>query len=354
MRLVAYSDNVEWGGADVSMSHLLARLPPDFEVTVLGVSEAIVKRIAAGRATAARRIVPRPRSGHDWSSLSAHVSELRQLAPDLVHVNLSSPWSCQYCIAAAGLLRRSRVVAVYQLVVPPVSKRQSWAKRLTSGAIDRHVGVGERVSRDVEAMVGLPAGSVQTIHNGVPDEPQPALPRPAPGTLIGAVGRIEHQKGFDILVRALTAIEDATLVLVGDGGERSRLQELARSAGVLERIVWLGWCEDPRAYLSTFDVFVLPSRFEGFPLALLEAMLAQSAVVAGDVGSVREAVLDGETGLLVPPEDADALATAIRRLLSDDALRRRLGENARRLVLSRFTAEHLTRAFESLYRDLLS
>ena len=104
---------------------------------------------------------------------------------------------------------------------------------------------------------------------------------------------------------------------------------------------------------SLFDVVALPSRFEGFPLALLEALLARSAVVASDVGSVAEAVRDGETGLLVRPEDPAGLAAAIRRLLADVELRRRLGENGRRLVLERFTADHMVYGFEALYRELL-
>jgi glycosyltransferase involved in cell wall biosynthesis len=195
---------------------------------------------------------------------------------------------------------------------------------------------------------------VYTIHNGVPHEPQPELPRPRLGPLIGAIGRMEHQKGFDTLIRALAAIDEAALVLLGDGSERSRLQGLARSLGLSERIVWLGWTQNPRGYLSSFDVFALPSRFEGFPLALLEAMLAGSAVVATDVGSVREAVQDGESGLLIPPDDPAALANAIQRLLGDGELRRKLGENGRGFVLSRFTADHMTSAFESLYRELLS
>jgi glycosyltransferase involved in cell wall biosynthesis len=123
--------------------------------------------------------------------------------------------------------------------------------------------------------------------------------------------------------------------------------------GVGDRVVWIGGSDDARGYLGSFDVFAFPSRFEGFPLAVLEALLARNAVVASDVGSTAEAVRDGETGLLVPPEDPTALADAIRKLLADEALRSRLGESGRALVLERFTAQHMTRAFESMYEELL-
>jgi glycosyltransferase involved in cell wall biosynthesis len=353
VRVVAYTDNIELGGADLSMAHLLARLDPEIDITVLGVAPGIVERLAAVRRTIATRVVPRPTSGHDWRSLAAHVRAVREIAPDIVHANLASPWSCQYCIAAAGLVRRPRVVAVYQLAVPPISERQRRAKRLTARAVDRHVGVGARTSREVEALVGLQRGSVFTIHNGVPDDQQPPLPRLRPGPLVGAIGRLEFQKGFDTLIRALADVEHATLVLVGDGSERRALEELSRIVGVADRIAWVGWSDDARSYLRTFDVFALPSRFEGFPLAVLEALLARSAVVAADVGSVAEVVRDGETGLLVPPDDPVALAAAIRRLLAGADLRRRLGEQGRRLVLDRFTADHMARSFRTLYDELL-
>ena len=352
MRLIAYTDNVDLGGGDLSMAHLLANLDPSVEVTVLGVAEAIVERVAARRPGSAIRVVPKPTSGHDWASLRAHLAAIREIGPDIVHANLASPWSCQYAIAAAGLLRGPRVVAVYQLPVPPISERQRRMKRLTARAVHRHVGVGERTSREVEALVGLPGGSVITIHNGVPDAPPPPDPRPQPAPVVGAVGRLERQKGFDILIRALEQVEGATLLVVGDGTERADLEELARGVGVADRVVWSGWRDDARDLFSSCDVLAFPSRFEGFPLAVLEALLARSAVVAADVGSVAEVVRDGETGLLVPPEDPGAVAEAIRRLLADEGLRRRLGEAGRRLVLERFTAAHMTRAFEALYREL--
>jgi glycosyltransferase involved in cell wall biosynthesis len=353
-RLVAYTDNVELGGADLSMSHVLARLDSSIEVTVLGVASSIVERVAAARPGTTTRVIRRPTSGHDWRSLAAHVSAIRELAPDIVHASLASPWSCQYAVAAAALTRHPRVVAVYQLSVPPISARQRRAKQLTAHGVDRHVGVGRRTSRQVEELVGLPHGTVRTIHNGVPDEQARPRPRPRSGPIIGAIGRLEYQKGFDILIRALAVIEGASLVLVGEGSERGPLERLAARVGVADRVVWEGWNDDARSYFGSFDLFALPSRFEGLPLAMLEALLARSAVVAAEVGDVAEAIRDGETGLLVPPEDPDALAGALRCLLEDEELRRRLGEQGRRLVLERFTAAHMTRAFESLYDELLS
>ena len=99
---------------------------------------------------------------------------------------------------------------------------------------------------------------------------------------------------------------------------------------------------------------MLPSRYEGLPLAVLDAMLAELPVVAADVGSVREAVEDGSTGLLVPPDDPHALAAALRRVLDDPQLGHALGRRARAVALERFTARAMARRYEALYEELLS
>jgi glycosyltransferase involved in cell wall biosynthesis len=354
MKLVTYTDTEELGGADLSLMHLLGSLEPDIEAAVVGVSRPIVDRIASARPGTRTLVVPRPNNDHDWRNLATHVRALRALRPDVLHVSLASPWSCQYAIAAAALVRRPRVVAVYQLPVPPVNARQRWTKRVTSRAVDCHVGVGVRTSRAVEELIGLRLGSVRTIHNGVPDVETDAAPRLTAGPIVGAVGRLAFQKGFDLLLRAMCEVENATLVLIGDGEDRLELQALARRLGVADRTIWAGWSDDVRSHVRSFDVFVLPSRFEGFPLAVLEALLAEKPVVATDVGSVGEAVIAGETGFLVPSDDVGALAVAIRQLLDDDELQRRMGACGRQLVLSRFTAAHMARSFSEVYGELLA
>ncbi|HEX5467796.1 MAG TPA: glycosyltransferase family 4 protein [Gaiellaceae bacterium] len=350
--MLAYTDTSQLGGADLALSYVLERLDPRFEVAVAGTDAAIVERVAAGRKGASATVVRPPTSGQDFRCLAAHLRTFRALEPDIVHVSLASPWSCQYALAAAGLLRRP-VVAVYQLPRPALGRGQRLARRLTSPAVTRHVGVGERTSREVEILLGLARGSVTTIHNGVPDESLDPPERPVPGPIVGSMGRLEPQKGFDVFLRALEDVPAVAAVLVGDGSRRRELNELSSRTGVADRVLWIDWSDERRSYLPWFDVYVLPSRFEGFPLALLEALLAERAVVAADVGSVREAVRDGETGLLVPPDDPAALAKAIARLLEDEDLRRRLGASGRRLVLDTFTADHMTRSFEHLYDEIL-
>ncbi len=112
------------------------------------------------------------------------------------------------------------------------------------------------------------------------------------------------------------------------------------------------WSDAARDLLGDMDVFVLPSRNEGFPLSIVEAMLAARPVVATDVGSVREAVLDGVSGFVVPPDDVDALRSALRRLLDDAELRVHMGEAGRARALDHFTDTAMARAFEQLYERI--
>jgi glycosyltransferase involved in cell wall biosynthesis len=350
LRVVAYTDTVEVGGAEHALRHLVAALDDAVEVTVVGVAEHVVARIAEGRPSLVVRR-PRPMLA-DARALREHVRALRTLAPQVVHANLISPFSCQYGIAAAlGVGIPS--VAVYQLPNAPANRRQRLLKKLTALRTTAHVAVGERTAREVEAIIGLRRGRVGTIHNGVPDVPLPQRRRRADGALrIGAVGRLAPQKGFDILLRALPLVPAAELVLVGGGEEHAGLHDLAKTIGVLDRVSFLGWVDEPRRLLPSFDVFVLPSRFEGFPLAVLEAQLARVPVIAADVGSVPEAVVDGQTGVLVPATDPAALATALKGLASDPERRRRLGDAGRALVLERYTAAHMARRFEQLYQQV--
>ncbi len=121
-----------------------------------------------------------------------------------------------------------------------------------------------------------------------------------------------------------------------------------------DRLTLAGWVDDPRAYLPEFDVIVLPSRSEGFPLTIIEAMLAARPVIATRVGSVAEAVIDGETGLLIDKDDVAGLAAALRCLRDDPALRDRLGRRGREVAAARFTVEHMAKSYESLWRQVVS
>jgi len=352
MQLAVYTDATSTGGAEMALGHLLAALDASIEVDVLGVDPLVLQTIASRRPSADVRVLSPVRNKSDLPNVAAHVRAITESRPSIVHVNLWSPWAGQYGILG-GLIARRPVVAVEQIVFGSPARLQRGLRRLLCSRLAAHVAVGDGTARQIEDLIGLPRGSVETIHNGVPDVPFRAVDRLRPGPIVGSVARLHEQKGLDVLVRALVLLPDVTVVLVGDGPERERLERLATELGVRDRLVITGWVENPRDYLPSFDVFCAPSRFEGFPLAVTEALLARRPVVGSSVESIPEAVEHGSTGLIVPPDQPEALAEAISSLLRDRDQREAMGDRARGRALDRFTSSSMASSFEALYHRIL-
>jgi glycosyltransferase involved in cell wall biosynthesis len=279
---------------------------------------------------------------------------MRNLRPDVCHVNLRTPYACQHGLLAAILTPRAHVVAVEHLPLRAGSRLLRWLKRRTSRRLAAHIAVSDSAARAVEEDAGLKTGSIAVIRNGVPAQPDDtARERLVSGSVIGSTGRLDRQKGFDLVIDALPLLPGVTAVLVGDGPERVALEHRAKEADVADRVILTGWTDRVASLLRGFDVFVLASRFEGLPLVILEAMEAGLPVVASSVGGVSEAVADGETGLIVPPEDSVSLAAGVRKLLADEELRRRLGRRGREVWAAEFDAARMAEEYERLYRGLV-
>ncbi len=185
-------------------------------------------------------------------------------------------------------------------------------------------------------------------------EPAAGRPPGLRGAVVGTVARLAVQKGLDVLIDAAPLVlarrPDARFVIVGDGELRAELEARAVAAGVADRVAFLGARDDIPEQLATLDVFVLPSRFEGLCLAVIEAQAAGVPVVATPVGGIRETVVPGETGLLVPVDDPGALAAAILTLLDDPALAAHLAGEAQRRAIARFAVEPMVERTVALYR----
>jgi GalNAc-alpha-(1->4)-GalNAc-alpha-(1->3)-diNAcBac-PP-undecaprenol alpha-1,4-N-acetyl-D-galactosaminyltransferase len=174
---------------------------------------------------------------------------------------------------------------------------------------------------------------------------------------IVALGRLEPEKGFDLLLRAFTqcaeAHQDWTLDIFGEGSERARLLALANELRVADRVRLPGAVKDPEKMLRQADFFVLSSRYEGFPMALLEAMACGLPVVSFDCHSgPREMIQNGVNGLLVPPNDVNALAKAMAHLMGNADERKRLGERAT-AVAEKFSLAKVTQMWRSLLEGVV-
>jgi glycosyltransferase involved in cell wall biosynthesis len=155
------------------------------------------------------------------------------------------------------------------------------------------------------------------------------------------------------LLEAAAMVPDALFVFAGDGPERDSLKELARTLGVEGRVRFLGHRKDVPQLLASCDLFVLPSLYEGLPLSVLEAMAAGTPVVATSIRGTDEAVIDGVTGRLVPPEDPVALASAIRTMLTERSLAARLAEAGKTRVREVFSADAMVRGVTQVYDELV-
>ena len=207
----------------------------------------------------------------------------------------------------------------------------------------------------------VPAHKIALIPNAL-TLPLPA-PRPSPPAATGrgrvvTVANLRPEKGYDVLIDAAPQIiarcPEATFRAVGSGPELARLMAAARERNVASSFTFCGHSDDIAGHLGTADVFVLPSRSEALPNALLEAMAAGLPTVASAVGGIPELIAHDATGLLVPPADPAALADAVCRLLLDETLARRLGEEARQSVWSRPSIDDMVAAFDRLYASQLA
>lgn len=209
-------------------------------------------------------------------------------------------------------------------------------------------------------MVVVPNGIPLVVHsdNGAGQSRLAELGVPDGVPVVGEIARLCDVKGQSELIAAVARLPEVHAVLVGEdleggGAFRVRLEREADQLGVRDRVIFAGY-QPADAVLPGFDVFVLPSWIEGMPITVLEAMAHAKPVVATPVGGTAEVVVDGETGLLVPPRDPERLAEAIRRLVADRDLARRLGEAGRARLEERFTAEAMARKVLAIYDEVVA
>jgi glycosyltransferase involved in cell wall biosynthesis len=199
-----------------------------------------------------------------------------------------------------------------------------------------------------------------TIPNSVAPAPEPLareqlereLGLTNGAALLVAIGRLVHQKNHELAITALANVPDAVLVVAGEGPLRPELERHARAGGVADRVILAGLRPDARAMVGAADVAVLPSRWEGLPLAGIEALAGGTPLVATRVRGVAEVFEDERDALLVPPDDPAALAAAVRRVLSDRELREQLRRGGL-ATAAHYTEEAMVQQYTDLYRSLV-
>jgi glycosyltransferase involved in cell wall biosynthesis len=238
------------------------------------------------------------------------------------------------------------------------------AYRLMSGVPDKVFAVSEQVRQYSIDVDGIESSRVQTIYNGLDIAEWNGAPKPAKSPrefVVATVGNVRRVKGHDVLIKAAALVvaqsPEVTFTIAGDVLEPAYFEELEgliRDLNLSNKVRFAGNIKDLRNYLAAADIFVLPSRSEGFSNAIVEAMAASLPVVATDVGGNAEAVEEGVSGLIVPSEDPEALAAAIIRLVSDPSKAQEMGAAGRRLATEKFTTDAMMHEITDTYAELLT
>jgi glycosyltransferase involved in cell wall biosynthesis len=277
---------------------------------------------------------------------------VRSLRADIVHTHLVH---ADVYGGVAARIRGLPLVSTKHNDDPFRTGAFRFVERGLARIADRIVTITDSLHRFTVDRVGIPAAKVETIHYGMDELPQawgenPPDDVPAGARVLLAVARLTPQKGIDLAVRALATLPDDTvLVVLGEGPERGGLETLARELGVGRRVFLPGRVPDVAAWLRRASLLVHPVRWEGFGLGVLEAMLAGLPVVATNVSSLPELVVDGETGLLVQPDDPSALALGIARALGEP----QLGDAGRERARLEFSVDRMTGLTAALYERLV-
>jgi glycosyltransferase involved in cell wall biosynthesis len=284
----------------------------------------------------------------------------RDIQPDVVHAHdpMAVALTAMALQMKPGLTRRPLVVASRR--VDFHLKRHAFSK-WKYRHVDVFIAASELIA-SILAADGIAADRIEIVHDGVDVEAierQPAVDAhgsfwlPAGAPIVGNVAALAAHKGQRHLVaaaaRVVRKVRDARVLIVGEGDLREPLERQIRDLGLERHVLLTGFRRDVLGLMKSFDVFAMSSVTEGLGSAILEAMACSRPVVATRAGGIPEAVVDGTTGLLVPPRDEAALADALIRVLKDEALRQRLGQAGRERVRAAFGVDGLVAGTARVY-----
>ena len=361
--------NLSVGGAEMHLLYLTEGLvrAGDFDVAVAYVRESPDE---------ARSLVPDfkklgvPLTDLEMTSLwdvraaGRFQTLLRRFRPHLVHTHLFR--ANVVGIPMAWLNRVPTVASVHNVERHFLRPTGRWLYRGLFGRTDRVIAISDAVKRAIANDIHVPPEKIERVYYGMPFE-RATTASPADlgrefgwesGPYIVTVGRLTEQKGHRYLIEAMAevcrSIPSARALIIGhDGGLRSDLEAMVRRLGLERNVTIAGYRDDIAELIAGADLFALPSLWEGFGLVLVEAMASGRAVVASAVDSIGEIVVDGETGLLVPPADPHALAGALLRALHDSEATRTMGEAGRERALTTFTVAEMVRRTQEVYAHVL-
>jgi len=352
------------GGAEKALARIVAHLNRDrYDALVACLHEPglVADEI---RAAGSRVVNLDMRSRTDLRVIYRLFKLLRQERVQIIHSYL---FHANLLARLVGKLARVPIIISSERTMEMEGRIRLLLNRLTSPLADRVIAVARRVRDFAVKSIGVPSEKLVVIYNSVEISEyqggvdvariREELEIDPAHTVVGTVSRLDEAKGIRYFLQAVPEVlirnSEVSFLIVGDGSQRRELERLARDLGIESRVIFAGYRPDVVKMLAIMDVFVLPSLYERFPNAVLEAMAIAKPVVATRVGGTPEAVEDGVTGLLVPPRDPKALAEAIIALLQDRERAEAMGRAGRERVERYFSAERMVQETEALYEELI-
>lgn len=369
-RVVYVVDNISFRGGERTFLQLVSGLPRSrFDVAVAcSPGGVFVERL---HDLGVPVIAAEMRQRRRLDTVLDLAREFRRRRPHIVHTQgRGDPFGR----LAARLARVPGLVSTTAAIAARYEVQERWRRmlyrgidRLTDPLVDRFIVVNRASVNALTNRHRIPASKIAVIPNGVEIERydpgrvargawRASHGVPDDALLIGGIGRLSWEKGFEDLMKALAALDDPDvyLVLAGEGPEWGDLRTLATGLEVAQRVIFAGFVEDVPGLLADLDLFVLSSLREGHPMVLLEAMAMGTPVVATDIAGVGDTITEGVDGRLVSAGDVPPLADAIRGLLRDPEAAARMGRNARKKIEREYTVERMVRRTAVLYDELLA
>lgn len=350
------------GGAQVVLKHLVENMDSS-EV------ESYVYPLRSGQVQIPIKgtVITRPYRNYDPRKFLTILRLCRDYNIDILAAHLSKPAIA--CLLASLFCRVRLIVYEHGPVLDKGLQYTLYraALKLLWRRADLFIAVSHNVANYLAHRIGIVPDRIKVIHNAVefgvfdPEQVSAKSAREQLGIsdskiVVGFVGRLNPMKGADLLIKATALLVEQSkrylLLLVGEGRERESLGKLVRELGVDDNVRFLGFCNNVPYVMASFDIGVVPSRFEPFGIACLELMRMRIPIVSSGAGGMAEYIIDGQTGLLSKENTPEEICRSITRLANDEQLRQRLIEGGSRLV-EEFTVEKYVEATRKIYHEVL-
>ncbi len=363
--------SLEPGGLERVVVDLVRHSQPRGVAATVACLERFGRLASEVEATGSQVVCLNKRPGRTPQIIDEAKQLLAQLQPDVIHTHqIGALWYLGQAAAPLG------IPVIHTEHSDHIAHSRSWLQKLkvwmmwrrAAPLADRFCSVSHDIDRTLRRFGAVPASKVQVVLNGIDlrafDGPalgaeiRAGLGIPAGSLVLGTVGRLVEVKRHDLLLRSFAALnaagrhESTWLLIVGDGPERKRLEVLATSLGVRQRTVFAGFQPEPARFYQAMDLFVLSSRHEGLPLALLEAWASGLAVVASAVGAIPQTVTHGVNGMLFEKGDETALTETLEGVLDSPSLLSQLGRRGRELVQRCYSLDRMAAEYAASYQQL--